>query len=462
MIGSALRSALTAVLVSLSSFSAHSSDFADSVAPVDWAQPPVACAEEVVPKQPNRPCLNLTGVVDPRNDWPSLDPAEFAYWKANKQPLIYCRAKEVLRREDARPGSFSSGIVEISWMQFMAAQNTDKKVAAIYEASRKHELPAQVLTGALYQESLFSELGIADDGGNFSCGVGQINISEWCRWMNTQPLSEKKRVGWPRAQVNCALVKPEFVKPFYDIAKTRLNGEPEYRLMKTHFANIALKDVIASFPPAPEQTQAARFQLVQSFIQNCSDPHDGILAKANELASLYRLYVPAGLKARDTYLQGKQYQRACREKGYIAQYPLHSGWLLAVGAYNAGPRAVDSLAHYNGWSADDLKNPATFEGFTPAEMIKSLYWSGTYNKTTDKIDFTTVSGAPTNWIWFKPCVLQRHIARVVQHVVLPGNSAPVDTLEGAYKCAKSKFNPQTGELEQTAVPPHRQVSSGKK
>jgi len=51
------------------------------------------------------------------------------------------------------------------------------KVKAVYDASDLYGVPAHVLTGAIYQESLFSPLGISDDGGNFSCGMEQINLN---------------------------------------------------------------------------------------------------------------------------------------------------------------------------------------------------------------------------------------------------------------------------------------------
>ena len=432
-------------------------------APIDWAQPPVACVEEVVPALPSRPCLDLSTVVDPNKDFPSnLSATDLQYWQLAKQSLLYCRSQEILKRETAHPGTFTPGKVEVSWMQVIATQNAPEKISAVYEASRVNKLPAQVLTGALYQESMFSELGIAEDGGNFSCGVGQVNIMEWCRWANNEGRTKKKMIGWPSRGQDCSVLDPSLVKPFYEIAKTKLNGQPEYTLNKTHFAGIAYKDVVGGFPSASSATQQLRFNLVQGFINNCQGAHDGIMAKAHELASLYRQFVPAGLKSVGYYPAGHKFQRKCQDEGYTGAYPLNLGWLLAVGAYNAGPRAVDSLAYYNDWSAADLKDPATFKNFSVIDMVEAFYWSGVYDKTTDKIDLVTVGGNPTSWQWMKTCVLQRHIARVTQWVTLPGITPIVDTLEGSYRCAKSVFDPATGELITSAVPPFRQTSSGRK
>ena len=170
----------------------------EAVVAVDWAQPPVACVEEVVPSMPDRKCLDLSSLPDPYKELPTnIDATELAYWKSHKQPLFSCRAQEVMRREQLHPGTFTPGKIEIAWMQLFAVKNAPIKISAVYEASRKEKVPVQVLAGALYQESMYAELGVTVDGGNFSCGVGQVNIMEWCRWANAQRRSVKEKVSWP-------------------------------------------------------------------------------------------------------------------------------------------------------------------------------------------------------------------------------------------------------------------------
>lgn len=435
-----------------------------ATAAVDWAQPPVVCVEDAVPALPEKACLDLTGVADPRKDFPAnLPAAEIQYWKSKNRALSYCRGKEVLRREALKPGTFSSGVIEVSWMQVAGADHSDDKVNAVYEASRTNKIPVQVLTGALYQESMFVDLGIAEDGGNYSCGVGQVNVQEWCNWANGVPAARKTQIGWPANGVSCSLLPSTLIKPFYDIAKTKLNGLPEYRLEKSHFAGIGYDAVVGGFPAGDSSEQKLRFQAARSFIDNCSSSLNGVAAKANELASLYRMFIPAGMKARETYAAGDGFKRVCKQKGFEGQYPLHNGWLLAVGSYNAGPRAVDSLAYYNRWGVKDLADAKTFLNFSVVQMVEDLYWAGKYNAKDDRIHINTISsGADASWLWTKPCILQRHIARVVQHVTQPGAPTIVDTLEGSAGCAKSVFDPQTGELIKSGVPLKRQQSAGQK
>jgi hypothetical protein len=432
-----------------------------STTPIDWRQPPVGCVGELVPSVPERGCLDLSQVADPQKEFPPfLSPEEQEYWQSHKRQLTYCRSVEVLKREAARPGSFSPGTIELSWMQAIAVEHRAEKLAAVLEASRTNHMPAQVLTGALFQESLCSELGIAEDGNNYSCGMGQINIVEWCHWAAKQTGERRKNLGLTDTQLDCGELAPVLVKPFYEIAKTRLNGLPEYRLRKEHFKNISYADVVSEFPSAPGDIQKMRYEAVKAFIDSCQNPRDGIAAKANELAALYERFVPNGLKQLDQYKEGEKYQRAC-PGGYDRAYPLNSGWLLAVGMYNAGPKALDALAFYNRWTKPQLEEVKTFRKFTPADMIKSFYWAGKYNKATDKIDVVNLNGSVQNWLWFKTCVLQRHVARVIQHVTLPGTPNFVDSLEGQYPCAKSTFD-ESGKLVKSGVPPFRKTSSGMK
>ncbi len=425
---------------------------------VDWAQPEVGCVEDLVPNVPDRACLDLTTVANPMKDWPALAPAELVYWQTTKRPLNYCRAQEVLRREAAAPGS-QVDFLETAWMYDLAAKNYDAKVSAIYEASRNLQIPAQILTGALYQESLLSELGIAEDGGNFSCGIGQANLSEWCNWIDKQSPSVKALLGWP--SVSCSEVSPSLLRPFYRIAVKNLAGAPEYQLSKAHFANIAFDDVVADFPSGNAVTQRARYRAVSSFIEHCSEPVPGISANANAIAQIYRSVVPKGLLTRETYTAGEKFNRSCREQGFEGQYPLNSGWLIAVGIYNAGGKGVDALAHYNRWSATNLADEKTFANFSPPDLVEAFYWAGQYESRDDQIHFKRLDGRATNWLWYKACVLQRHIARVVQHVSLPGVPNLISSLEGKAGCAKSIFD-ASGKLVQSKVPPERQISSGVK
>jgi hypothetical protein len=259
--------------------------------------------------------------------------------------------------------------------------------------------------------------------------------------------------------IDSSVVNLSYLGPLYDIAKTRFDTLPEYRLDKSHFAGITLADVIDKWPAATVDTQILRFQLIRSFIDNCTDPKLGILAKASELKSLYDNFISSAFQNKDRYSANIRFNRQCRQTPKDNAYPLHTGWLMAVAAYNAGPRAVDALAFYNQWNPAAFNDPATVADFMGDKIVESIYWAGKYNSTTDKIDYVNLDGQSRSWPWFTACVAQRHVARVMQNVTLLPEYF-VDTLEGQYPCAKSTVDP-SGKL-QTSVPPVRQISSGTK
>jgi hypothetical protein len=431
--------------------------------PIDWAQPPLGCVEEMVPHVPtDRPCLDLTQVASALKDWPAdITPADHDYWYARRRALTYCRSAELLRREAASPGSQTAGAIETSWMIVDSVKNYKENVAAIYKAEALYGVPAHVLTGAIYQESIFSELGIADDGGNFSCGQEQINLIGWCEWANQQSAMDKLLMAWPIHGVDCSntsVINLSLLRPWYAIAKTRLNGLPEYRLQKEHFANVYQRDVEGLWPEADAKTQDLRYQVIRSFIMNCSNPTRGTLAKAHELLGLYSDYIPAAVKAKDRYMGKDRFARSCNYVSTSDTYPLHAGWLMAVAAYNAGPRSIDAVAYYNQWDPAHFNDPLSVASLTPDQIIPSIYGAGAYNPINDKIEFTSLAGHPLNWIWFKACVNQRHVARVIQNVTLLPEFF-VDTLEGPSGCQKSTFDAD-GKLVKTSVPVDRQTSSG--
>lgn len=418
------------------------------VALTDWANPSVGCIEDFVPKF--LPCLDLSTVVNPTSDFPAgLPEAELKYWTVDhRADLNLCRAKEVERREKAVPGSMSAGAVAWAWMWNKQANGIEAKITAIYDAAEKAEMPPQILFGALKQESLISDLGITVDGGNYSCGIGQVNVGEWCLFMNTFSQADQTKYGWP-VGISCSgeTLPSDLVKPFYDIALRKLQGRPDYELTPKEFNGIGFSDVSTGFPSGTEELQRKRFAAVASFVKNCSDSRLGILAKGRVLRGLFDR-IPEGLKKSQKYSAAQTFPLSCMRKYKSPYYPLHTGWLLADAVYNAGPREISLLQHYFRMSRSTHESGAAWKKMTPLDLIEGLHWGGKWNTTTKKIEFTDVYGVKSSQSWFKSCVVQRHIARVIQYATVPGvviaNSLE---LEG---CSK------------TVVPTYRQKSTGRK
>jgi hypothetical protein len=446
----------------------------------DWAQPPVGCVEEIAFQKPPFPCLDLSQVRNPGTDLPAgMLNEERQLWEGERKNfLAVCRAKEVLRRDAHEPGSQSPFAVEMAWMRVFATERAEEKINAIYDSAGHFGMPPQLLIGALTQESQMANLGIAEDGGNYSCGIGQLNLSEWCRWAESESSEYKTSLGWPMEKIKAwktahrgvalcstGVMPTSLVRPFYRVGVSRLKGLPTYRLVAEHLRDISYEDVEADFPVADLQTQELRYLLTRSFVDHCTHHAHGIRGKASELASLFAAWIPPALRERDTYAEGEGYARACRhqppEGGLYKsrRYPLHPGWLLTIGIYNAGPRARDIVTHYQGINPETLNSPESWDGFSPAELVSSLYNGGRYNAQTDLIDLTKLRGDAFTMDWYRQCILQRHVSRVVEWVTLPGQPRILPPLEGGWGCKRSSFN-EDGTLRESGVPPWRQVSSG--
>ena len=424
----------------------------------DWNRPPIACVEEIVPEKP-ADCLDLTTVADPTKDFPAnFTESDIAAWRLKRRTLTVCRYLEVARREKENPGHQNPDALKVSWMIQNAIDEREQKIAAVYKASRDLKLPYTILAGALRQESMFADLGISPDGNNYSCGIGQFNIIGWCNWVSKQSSEVRAQLNWPN--ISCADLTPALMKPFYDIAVTKLGTIPDYKMNWEQFKTIGFSQVQNSLGAGSRPVLLNRYQASMSFAQNCINPIYGIQAKANEIAKIYSEFIPAGFKQVQKYLPGEPWPADCREKGYEGVYPFQIGWLMAVAMYNAGPRVLNPLTYYWGWDNNDVVNPNIFLNVTPLELVEGLYWGGKYNKATDEVNFKTLAGVTSQASWYKMCVVQRHIARVVQNSTRSGVAPLVDNLEGSSGCFPATRD-AAGNI-MTSAPLARQNSSGVK
>ncbi|MDO9183294.1 MAG: hypothetical protein Q7U04_12850, partial [Bacteriovorax sp.] len=189
-----------------------------AMAAISWDNPAVLCPEEILPK--GTTCLDLSHVEKFLTDFPDeTSVEEMKDWKNNKAAdLKLCRNLEVLRREQVKSGSFSPATLEQAWMVVDGAQHVQEKLDAVQAASLKYGIPPQILIGAMKQESLLSSLGVSPDGGNYSCGMAQLNIQEWCSSMNRLSQEERTAYGWPNISCEPEDLPTDIVKPLYDIA----------------------------------------------------------------------------------------------------------------------------------------------------------------------------------------------------------------------------------------------------
>jgi hypothetical protein len=362
--------------VYLLSFLASISD----AAPIDWAQPPVGCVEELAPK---------------------------------------------------------------------ASEDRSIKIEEVYRATETQGIPPQILFGALMAESAFKNLGITADGGNYSCGIGQINVREWCFWANTLGNQARTEISWPTANVNCAeeFLPALTVKPFYDIAKKRggdAYNDISFESVKTGVTNAAAPVVTDGTETPPvitvtPEVAAARFMAASSFTRFCRETRSNIRAKAVALRKLFDEEVPAPLRSREFYGVGEGFKRHCIHSSGNA-YPLHTGWLMAVAMYNAGKKFLPRLASFYGMTKNSILTDAAWDGFDPEKLVEGLYGGGKYNLETKELNYYDLEGNPIEASWYKACIAQRHVANVVQFSSRPGVTI-VRSLERPGTC--SQVTPNT-------------------
>lgn len=405
-----------------------------------WENPNVVCPEDAFPKGVT--CPDLTTVRDPLLEFPSeMTPEERQEWtRVYPVDLKVCRHQEVLRREKERPGSFTPLQIQIAWMTTQGGLEAAEKLTAVMSASKKHTIPPHVLIGAITQESLLSSLGISPDGENFSCGIAQLNVQEWCQSLATLTPAERERMKWPA--IACGDLSPVMVKPFFEIARTRIGARPEYQINSGDFKGITLSQVIAGLPPGDQALQESRFKAITSFIQNCQDVSVSISLKGHTLKTLFQRYVPSKIRNDEMYDAGTTFGRSCREPYPSKYYPLHTGWLLAVAMYNAGPVQIKLIEHYY-----RVQNSA-YPELNPLDLIDALHWGGSARAGSTRIHFSGQDGKAYSQSWYKSCVVQRHVARVVQHVTRP-NYVIARSIEQV-PCARD------------SVPTYRRKSSGYK
>lgn len=400
-----------------------------SFAVAGWDNPAIQCPEKILPQ--GYPCPDFSTVTNVWDEFPAeMSADEINEWKFNRAPdLKLCRYSEIQTREAAHPGTFTPVQIQIAWMVTSGGKNPAKKLESVVSASKRFGIPPHVLLGAITQESLLASLGISPDGGNYSCGIAQLNISEWCEGMMALTQAEKEALKWPA--VACSSINSAMVAPFYNIAVKRLGNRPEYRITSTDFSGITSTDV-----KLPEKT----FQAVNSFIQNCQNDELSIRFKAANLKKLFANFIPSAMKTREMYSPETPRQTSCKVQNTTSYYPLHTGWLLAVAAYNAGPRVSSLVEHYFQVRSSSLPL------MNPKDLVEALHWGGKVKPGTSTVVFTGANGKTLTQSWYKSCVVQRHVSRVVQHVTLPGQTI-LKSLEKV-PCANGE------------VPEYRRNSSG--
>ncbi|MBC7753599.1 MAG: hypothetical protein H7Z71_05125 [Moraxellaceae bacterium] len=443
---------LVSVIVMFSSLQVHAkrrSKVTFNPIDINIYQPPVACVEEAVPSFPEDRIVEDS----------------FGFHKDILE--VFKKNNGVLNDDDEG--------FEGDWLLLNGARDAKSKINAVYEAAAQNHMPPQVLVGALLQESSMVDMGISEDFGNWSCGIGQINLIEWCNWAKNETPEMKKKINWPFAQIEafekenpgrdvCAgdFLRAAHVKPFYDngIQKLRSDGQQHkaFMLQKHHlgdgsgvtyenasreldwitrhqkscarrhrFDDECLK---AKLNRNEGRAQYVRYLLAQNFAANCADHRVGIKAKAYTLRQLFD-QLPQDIRLSQKYNAStdQQFQRSCLQPIQTDVVPLHVGWLLSDAVYNAGQEIIPGIYKYKSM------HHLSWEQMTPRQLANAVDY--TLRKKMYSKQLTEIGREEAHY----------HIRNVIGNVTLPD-----ENIVEPYHPPESKRKNKKKQASQQIVP----------
>ena len=312
--------------------------------------------------------------------------------------------------------------------------NQPQIVDSVYEASKAYDMPPNVLYGALRQESSLIDYGIIYDLGNYSCGMAQINISEWCQYVHTLSKEKQNELGWPASITDCDnKVKPKWLGKVYRALNPQL-------FQNTSAATIGDTDedsssFFSSTPtPTPKptatpnaeeaddfgtntlkftqyiqthRTHSAKEQAVLSFVNHCGHFQYAIPAKAEILRNIFDTSVPAVFKNTEVYKNNEGPKKwSCKVPYPSTFYPFHTGWLIADGIYNLGDELVDMVVDKVKKDYSKLKNPV--------DLLYAIKEAGVLSPKTEMLNYQAIDSKKTKATsWFRTCIVDRHLTNVV-------------------------------------------------
>ena len=337
----------------------------------------------------------------------------------------------------------------------------------IYEAAKTYDMPPNILYGALAQESGLIDYGIIYDLGNYSCGMAQINISEWCQYVHSLPKQRQDELGWPSTLTDCERrVKPRWLKKTYDqlvkkIKKPVTTSPVAATVTAPTIASSEQDDTEDPIDPSEFGTDSKLFenlihshqehsikdQAVLSFVKHCGHFEYAIPAKAEILRDIFDKTVPSFYKTHEVY-KAKEGPAdwKCKVPYQSTYYPFHTGWLIADGIYNLGEELVSLVARQVNENYENLKNPA--------QLLFAIKDAGTLSPKTALLDFKTIDdNKKKSTSWFRTCVVDRHITNVVNfslddqykqtHLIIPEECetfvVPDNAKRGTFPISRLEF-----------------------
>ena len=314
----------------------------------------------------------------------------------NKSSAYYTEQLSVVRSDELK----NSETYQDAWTYVKAAENSEAKIAEIYAASEKYNIPPLILYGSLAQESSLQEMGLSKDYFNWACGVGQLNINDWCSWANQTSTETKSQIEWPQQDFDrlhaqnprlnlCGtfFIVPEYVRPFHQAAMLRLQSEmgpsaPEYMLEGNHVlssvpslaqSSSMLQTMSRYYFPhhanaEAEDAQKLRFEIGRSFAKHCAEHRNGIYAAAFTFKKVFDS-LPEEIRSAQRYNSGEAKSPICKSEIKSEHFPIAIGWLLADAIYNAGPELLTGVMAYQ------KASHISWENFKPENLVDAINYT---------------------------------------------------------------------------------------
>jgi hypothetical protein len=342
----------------LSFFSSYS--FGDSKQ-MDWSQPPALCPEEVIPGLENM--------------------------------------KRVGEKYLANPLSLKSGDeFEDSYINVKAPEDISDKISTIYESANYYEMPVSVLLGSLAQESSFADDSLGRDGGNYACGIAQLNVVEWCLWGRSLNEEQASALQFPKSDMekydkenphgdfcNSDYMDPKLVEPFMNILINKFKVSSPNQMPMENYKKLSFQSMKGNLSGKTEDIQKLQYDVSQSFFGHCAEHRVSIPALAYILNDLYKNYVPTELKSTERYSAGEHFYKSCKTEIKSNAYPFNTGWVLTDVMFNCGEKIVQDISKIKTQSWSDF-NPTILVGYLKTLGLNH-HISAVINRASDRAIF---------------------------------------------------------------------------
>jgi hypothetical protein len=254
-----------------------------------------------------------------------------------------------------------------------ANKDLEEKVDIIYDAANDRLMPPLFLLSVIMIENNFVNDGLSYDGGNYSCGLTQINAFEYCMWAQTLDPEEAQSIDWPVTEISKVssndICSSDVVHKPVELMMREIRKSKSVSKMNRVDLQLVAKvpyEKIKANMEGDEDLKFARYKAAVSFLKHCQDPKFAIPALAEVLLQLHN-DLPSEIKNTSFYQPNEKPREGCRRSVTTPYYPISTSWLIAGAVFNAGDTIIPGLEKYKSkpWSEMQPNDLADLMHFIP-------------------------------------------------------------------------------------------------